>query len=141
MLAYESGDYEQARKFFLPLAEKGDPDSQFNLAMAYNHGNWMVDQEQAEHWFRLAAEQGERKAMFQLGVLYEESDGREAVQWYTKAAERGHATAMFNLAVLYYNGGRVRRSLDEAKKWAEKAQSFGDKDAAELLKAIYRQCR
>ena len=56
--AFEREDYETAYKLFLPLAEQGDADAQYNLGVMYNEGEGVPqDYKEATKWFRLAAEE------------------------------------------------------------------------------------
>ena len=46
-----------------PLAEQGDADAQFDLAMMYDHGEGVPQGEQeAVKWYRMAADQGDAGA-------------------------------------------------------------------------------
>ncbi len=62
--AYDIGDNETALKEFRQLAEKGDAEAQYYLALLYIRGDDIpdmvekVDYEEALKWYRLAAEQG-----------------------------------------------------------------------------------
>ena len=65
--ALEREDYETAYKLFLPLAEQGDADAQFNLGVMY-YGGEGVPQDYAEaiKLWKLAAEQGDEEAQYNL---------------------------------------------------------------------------
>jgi uncharacterized protein len=106
MSAYESGDYATALKEFAALAEQGDADVQFILAIMYDNGEGVPqDYKQAVKWYTKAAEQGNAKAQHNLGVMYDNGQGvpqdyKQAVKWYTKAAEQGDARAQYNRGVI-----------------------------------------
>jgi uncharacterized protein len=75
------------------LAERGDVESQVNLAVAYRDGSDGPPQDYAKaaHWFRLAAEQADPMAQYNLAIMYHEGTGvaRDLVQayvWYNLAA-------------------------------------------------------
>ena len=87
----KTGDYQPAFNLWLPLAEQGNANTQFNLGNMYYEGK---------------------------GV---KQDYAEAVKWYRKAAEQGNANAQFYLGVNYYKGQGVKRNLSEAKEWFRKA--------------------
>ena len=87
----KKGDYQTVFKLWLPLAEQGNANTQFNLGNMYYEGK---------------------------GV---KQDYAEAVKWYRKAAEQGNANAQFYLGVNYYKGQGVKRNLSEAKEWFRKA--------------------
>ena len=74
--AYNRGDYATAVEEWLPIAEQGNADAQYNLGIMYDNG-YGVPQDYAEavRWYRLAAEQGYAKAQFVLGVMYDNGRG------------------------------------------------------------------
>ena len=97
--AYNRQDYETAYKLILPLAEQGDADAQFNLALMYEDG---------------------------LGVP---QDYKEAVRLYRLSAEQGFAIAQFNLGVMYYNGQGVPQDYVLAHMWWSISSANGNKNA------------
>ena len=61
--ALESGDYSVAVSEFLPLADQGHSDSQYNLGIMYGNGRGVPqDDVFAYAWLNLAAAQGQRGA-------------------------------------------------------------------------------
>lgn len=71
--AAEIGNYHQAFVLFSPLAEQGNAQAQFNLALMY-HGGLGVkrNEEEAVHWYRQAAANGSKEAQEFLAVGYQE---------------------------------------------------------------------
>ena len=62
--AHEREDYETAYKLFLPLAEQGDADAQFNLGVMYDEGEGVPqDYVSAHMWFNLAGTNGDKNAV------------------------------------------------------------------------------
>jgi hypothetical protein len=104
LVAYYRLDYETALEQWLPLAERGDPRAQYQLAVLYYRGD---------------------------GV---EQDYGEAAKWFRRAAERGDADAQFNLAMLYADGKGMPRNLVRARMWfalaAEAYETRRDQDWA-----------
>ena len=67
----KKGDYQTAFKLWLPLAEQGDANTQFNLGNMYYEGKGVKqDYAEAVKWYRKAAEQGKANAQFNLGNMY-----------------------------------------------------------------------
>jgi TPR repeat protein len=104
--SYLKGDYESAFREWLPLAELGDVEAQFNLGVLYDEG---------------------------AGV---EQDLAVAADWYRKAAEQGFIDAQTNLGIMYYFGHGVARDYHEATKWFRLAAEQGDAEAAGYLSKI-----
>ena len=96
--AYKKGNYKAALNEWLPLAEKGSAEAQFNLAGMHAKG---------------------------YGVVMDE---KKAFDWYKKSAEQGHAKAQYNLGVMYLIGSGVTKSLSDAKHWLRLAYDNGIED-------------
>ena len=61
--AFQKNDYQTAFKLWLPLAEQGDVNAQFNLGVIYEKGQGVKqDYFEAVNWYRKASEQGYAKA-------------------------------------------------------------------------------
>ncbi|HQR51027.1 MAG TPA: tetratricopeptide repeat protein [Methylophilaceae bacterium] len=114
--AFASGDYDRALKEVRPLAEKGDPRSQYAMGVLYENGFAVAkDLKQAAAWYLKAAKQGNSDAQYNLGAMYEHGVGMpvnypEAARWYRPAAEQGDIDALSNLGVLYQNGHGVTQN-------------------------------
>ncbi len=96
--AYNKQDYKTAHRLWLPIAEQGIADAQYNLGVMYDNGK---------------------------GVL---QDYKEAVKWYRLSAEQGDALAQFNLGWMYRNGKGVLQDYALAHIWWNICGSSGDKD-------------
>ena len=104
--SYLKGDFKAAFDEWLPLAELGDAEAQYNLGVLYDEGA-SVDQD--------------------LG---------KAAGWYRKAAEQGFMDAQANLGMMYYRGEGVARDGIEAARWFQLAADRGDTEAVALLEQI-----
>ena len=111
--AWSVGDCNAAVKEWTPLAERGDPDAQFNLAQAYRLGRGVrTDLAKAEVLFRKAAAQGHIQAADNYGLLlFQEGERQKAMPYVQAAASRGDPRAQYILGVAYFNGDLV------AKDW------------------------
>jgi TPR repeat protein len=111
--AFEAGDYAKALQESRPLAEKGDPRSQYGMGVLYENGFGVPkDLKLAAAWYLKAAKQGNTDAQYNLGAMYEHGIGMpvnypEAARWYRPAAEQGDIDALSNLGVLYQGGKGV----------------------------------
>lgn len=105
-------------------AEKGEVDSQFMLAHAYETGEGVEkDYAKAAHWFAKAAEQDDFEALYHLGVCYEnghgvEKDPHKAFELYLRAARENEPKAMAAVSRCYRNGSGVEKNEQEADAWA-----------------------
>ncbi|MGB5259599.1 MAG: tetratricopeptide repeat protein [Gammaproteobacteria bacterium] len=104
--SYLKGDYDAAYAEWLPLAELGDAEAQFNLGVMYDEGAGRA------------------------------RDLTLAAEWYRKAAEQGFMDAQTNLGIMHMNGQGVPRDPDAAARWLAMAADQGDAEATELLQQI-----
>jgi TPR repeat protein len=104
-------------------ADKGDPNSQFELGIRYFEGNSVTrDFNEAVKWWTKAAKQDNVPAQYNLGVMYWSGAGvrqdyNQAAKWYTKAAQQGYPSAQFNLGAMFALGEGVAKDNIEAYKW------------------------
>ena len=101
--SYLKGDYDAAYEEWLPLAELGDAEAQYNLGVMYDEG------------------------------AGRERDLAMAARWYLKAAEQGFLDAQTNLGMMYLSGQGVPHNTDSARLWLQRAAAQGDAEATELL--------
>jgi TPR repeat protein len=107
--SYLKGDYQAAYEEWLPLAELGDAEAQYNLGVMYDEG---------------------------AGI---DQDLVKAASWYRKAADQGFMDAQTNLGMMYYYGQGITRDHVEAANWFRRAASQGDQEAAGYLKLIEKE--
>ncbi len=111
-------------KQLLQLAEQGDGEAQFALALLYEYGEQGLDRdpEKALSWFLQAGKSGIPAACLYLGIKFENGSGAirdpgAAAQWYCCAARKGWAMAQFLLAELYRRGKGVAADPSRALAW------------------------
>ena len=133
--AYEHGDHRAALEIWLPLAEQGDAEAQFNLGVMHSRGQGVPeDHTEAVKWFRNAGNRGHAAAQFNLGVIYANGEGvpqddSEAEKWFRRAAEKGFAEAQFNVGLMYEAGLGAPQDYVRAHVWLSLAAALGFADA------------
>jgi len=129
---------EKAIESWEKAALKGDPVSQFNLAIHYKEGILVrKDVEKAARLYEQSARQGFVRAQFSLAYCYKMGFGvtqniLTAMYWYEKAAEQGHVKAIINVAVFHEINGR----FNEAAYWYKMAADCGWQMAHDRLRFI-----
>lgn len=143
--ALQSGkSYEEARRLFLALAEKGHAGAALNLGLIYGNGYGVKrDYAEAARWLRAPAEDGDPVAMNSLGHLAKNGLGvrqsdAEAVYWFRKAAGTGNRAGITRLAAMYRDGRGVTRDSAKAFALYSKAAESGDEVAMYNLGRMYR---
>jgi TPR repeat protein len=104
--SYLKGHFDAAHEEWLPLAELGDAEAQFNMGVMYDEG---------------------------AGV---QQDLATAAEWYEKAAEQGFVDAQANLGMMYYHGQGVPCDHKAAVDWLQRAANQGDTESYDFIKKI-----
>ncbi|MES1909626.1 MAG: hypothetical protein MHM6MM_002334 [Cercozoa sp. M6MM] len=125
-------DTAAAQELFRKAANKGDAESQFQLAILYEQQKKPSD---AALWFEKAAMQGDPTAMLNLamkllhgkGIKKDES---RAVQWLQHAVEQGQIDAMRVLAMCYGKGMGVEQDVPKAVALMNKFKELHEKRLA-----------
>ena len=107
--AYLKGDYATALGEWLPLAELGDAEAEFNVGVMYDQGHGVTQ------------------------------DFGEAAKWYHKAASQGFVDAQINLGMMHSHGHGVTRNHILALMWYKRAAAQGDETAREYARQIARK--
>ena len=129
------GDYKNALRYWLPIAEHGNVKAQHNVGVLYDKGlGTGQNYTEALKWYRLAAQQGYAQSQNNLGVMYDKGNGvdvdyAQALSWYRLAAAQNFDFAQFNIGSLYENGNGVGQDYNEAKKWYLLAAEQGNASA------------
>jgi len=143
--AFSAGNYEQALRLWLPLAEKDNDKAQYNLGILYNKGLGVEKNEKTAFiWYKRASANGNTDAMYNLALMYNQGrviyrSPKDAFKWWKKAAELGNAEAQFNLGVMYVYGRSVKQNTTEALKWWKASAKQGNKDARSVLHKTYSE--
>ncbi len=120
--AFETKQFARAYPLLSPLAEAGNPEAQYRLAIMLQNGLGMVPSPvRAFAYMQAAAQQEHALAQHGLAFMYLEGecvakDGVQAALWFRKAAEQGLIGSLTTLASLYEQGIGVEQNLEEAQR-------------------------
>lgn len=137
---------DHADEFFewMILAEQGNAQAQFNLAVMYDEGNGVAqDYAQAFYWYKKSAAQGDAKAQLNLGVMHDQGKGmkrnhEKAMSWYKKSSKKAkNPSAQLNIALMYDGGIGVKQDFKKAASWYKKAAKKGIVQAQLNLGVLY----
>lgn len=133
--AYSSTDYVTALSEWQDLADTGDADACYGMALLYGNGFGVdMNDDQALKYYGLAAAQGHAEAQYNLGVMHQNGWGvplneEEGIKWYLLAAEQGIVGAQLALGRVYAMDYSEKYDPVEAYKWFSLAAALGDLDA------------
>lgn len=133
--AWANGDYAAAVANWRPLAEKGDPDAQFNLAQAYRWGRGVpLNLAAAQTWYQRAAEKDQLDAQVILGLMiFQNGDHGQGLKWLKIAAERGEPRAMLVYGTALVNGDTVAQDPVLGYAYVSRAAAKGLQNAKDTL--------
>ncbi|NOW47062.1 tetratricopeptide (TPR) repeat protein [Novosphingobium sp. SG751A] len=109
--AWGRGDFPAAIREWQPLADKGDPDAQFNMAQAYKLGRGVPqDLTRAEMLYAKAAAQGHLQAGDNYGLLlFQRGQHAAALPYIRAASDRGDPRSQYLLGLAYFNADGVNK--------------------------------
>ncbi len=125
--AFEAKHFVRAAELLGPLAETGDAEAQYRVAIMAQNGLGMVEnQSQAYRHMRAAAEAGLPLAQHGLGFMYLEGEcvdksPEKALEWFMKGAGQGLHGSMATIAMMYQDGNGVAADQEKAREWFHKA--------------------
>ncbi len=120
--AFTAKEFGRAMQLLSPLAEAGEPEAQFRVAIMHQNGLGVVaNPEKALQMMRAAAKADHALAQHGLAFMYLydeqiERDVLEAVRWLELAVGHGLHGAMTVLAELYAKGDGVPRDTARARE-------------------------
>ena len=126
--AYDRKDYETAYKLFLPFAEQGDADAQYNLGLSYYTGQGVPqDYKEAVKWWKLAAGQGLEIAQYNLGGMYYQGKGLpkdyvSAHMWFNICSPSKDEDCMDNRNIVEkeMTPQQIEKAQEMARNWKPK---------------------
>lgn len=131
--AFNKGDHAAALRELQPLAEQGDPMSQFWMGYIYSDEKGVPQNyKTAVKWYKLAAEQGLDRAQSALGIMYLKGHG--VLQDYTRAHMWWNIAASSGYKIASKRMGIVERKMTPSQ--IEKAQDL----ARECVRKDYKGC-
>lgn len=128
---FNSGNFEDAAKFFNKAAAKGYNRAQHNLGKMYNDGIFFnKDIDKSIAFYKLAASTGYAKSEFNLGLIYYALDKNsehidKAIFWFSTALEHGEDRADFFLGKLFLAASHIENNKLQSLHWFEQSSSKG----------------
>lgn len=132
---FEQKNYKRAWKWYLKLADSGDPNGQYYVGLFYLHGYHVTKSSHtALKAFEKAGALGSVDAWYEMGLIYNQDQNYTmAADTFEKAAILGHTDAMISLANAYQKGLGRELDLSVAASWYQKAVDAGNAQAKKLL--------
>ena len=93
--AFETKNFAHATKLLSPIAEEGNPDAMYRMAIMLQNGlGCLANEDKAFTYMKKAAESGLPLAMHALGFMYFEGECTEknpdlCIEWFERAANEG----------------------------------------------------
>ncbi len=115
----KSEDFYDAADVCTAMAEKGESNAQFALAVMYYEGNGVIsDMGKAQKWMREAAQKNHNQAQYNLGIMLANGQGGssdlvEAYAWLKISMDNGYSAAADSVSQL---GGELSSSEKKSAK-------------------------
>ncbi len=123
-------DQQAGAGWLLRAAQRGSPQSAFNVAVMYERG-FVVERDstRAIEWYRKAVDANLPMAKHNLALLLRDGkgaprDGKEAIELLRSAARQGMAASMFTLGDIYERGDAAPKDAATAMAWFAIAAEF-----------------
>lgn len=120
--AFESKQFSRAAGLLSPLAERGDLEAIYRMAIMAQNGLGMLPNPLlAYSYMKAAATAGLSLAQHGLAFMYMEGECTDknpakAIEWFEKAAEQGLVGSLTTLAMMYEQGHGVEKNPEEASR-------------------------
>jgi TPR repeat protein len=120
--AFESKQFSRAAGLLSPLAERGDAEARYRIAVMAQNGLGMLPNPLlAYSYMKSAAEAGMGIAQHGLAFMYMQGECTDknpakAVAWFQKAADQGLIGSLTTLAMMYESGEGVEKDPEEARR-------------------------
>ena len=136
--AWVRGDFGGAVAEWRPLADRGDPDAQYNLGQAYKMGRGVpADLRIAQTWYEKAAQQGHPQAAANLGlILFQNGEKQRAIPWLKMGAAVDDPRAEYVLGTALFNGDVAGKDWPRAYALMSRAAAQGFPPAAANLQSM-----
>lgn len=136
--AWQQGDYGKAVAEWLPLAQTGDADAQFNMGQAYKLGRGVkTNMAAAMDWYRKASAQGHKRAEDNLGLLmFQQGDRAGAMPYLQRSAMRGEPRAQYIVGTALFNGDLANKDWVRAYAFMTRASASGLAQASASIKEM-----
>jgi hypothetical protein len=136
-------DYDKAHSYFLKAREELHKDAFAYLGLCHEHGHGTdIDRDKAYHLYETAAEHGSEPGLLHQARCLEKGIGTKknkakALKCYVRLAKMDNAYAMYRIGKAYLTGDGIRKSIESAHEWLNKALVNGSVDAMNYLRYIH----
>lgn len=143
-LYWQQGEFTRATEIWSAPERAADPDALYNLGQAYRLGKGVArDPAQAIAYYRRADRAGHPKASEQLGLMLfgDDATRAEALDLLERAARQGAPRASYVMGLEHLDGRHVRRDVETARAYLERAAAAGVPGASPALASLAPQNR
>ncbi|MCQ2079262.1 MAG: SEL1-like repeat protein [archaeon] len=120
-------------------AVSGNPDAQYDLAMAFLRGNGVPQSRRTgSRWLRAAALNGSADAQYECGRRTR--DEAERYGWYARAADNDHLRAIFEMGRALARGEGLERDPVRALEYFERGAELGEAVCTDWCGWMHDRC-
>ena len=143
----DSGEESVVLEWYLPAAEEGDMEAQYNLGFMYETG-WGVgiDEKMAANWYKEASDLQHDMAQLRLGMMYVVGSGvakdvDQGVELLRLAAENGNRVAEVLVQEVFDNDDARELDVDRIIRGLRRSVDDGEQQALNTLNTSLDRAR
>lgn len=130
-----------ALSYFQKSSKQANAASTHMLGVCYEEGIAVEENlKQAIEYYQAAFHQGYVDSGIRLAQIHEskntEADTKSALEYYVECAKKDHPTALFKIGMAYLEGKGLKKSVESAHMWLNKALDKGSVEAMNQFRLI-----
>jgi len=133
---------KEAFNLFTKAQAERNANAAFMLGTMYQNGDYVsVDLEKAFSYYRAAFHDQHLESGIRIAEIYEKGtiepvNYQKALETYVECAKKDHPYALYKIGMAYLNGLGVKKSIESAHLWLNKALQQGSTDAMNQFRVI-----
>jgi len=133
---------KEAYQYFMRARAERHPEATYMLGVMYEQGRYLdKDLEKAFEFFSAAFHDGHIESGIKVASYYEEGileekSPQKALEAYVECAKKDHPLALYKIGMAYLQGLGIKKSIESAHLWLNKALMFGSSDAMNQFRLL-----
>ncbi len=133
---------KEAFQYFSKAKEERNIDAAYMLGMMYESGIYVQQSyEEALKYYQAAFHEGHIESGIKIAIYLEtgrttEVNLKKALETYVECAKKDHPFALYKIGMAYLTGSGIKKSIENAHLWLNKALLHGSNDAMNQFRVI-----
>ncbi len=133
---------KEAYQLFMKARAERNPDAAYMLGIMHEQGRYLEKSNQkAFEFFSAAFHEGHIDSGLKVAYYYEEGiieekNPQKALEAYVECAKKDHPLALYKIGMAYLSGIGIKKSIESAHLWLNKALMVGSSDAMNQFRLL-----